>query len=272
MQFRTKRMEKYIKHQGKKIHYKITGQGETLVLLHGYLESLKMWEEHQRVLSFKYQVISIDLAGHGATASFSEIHSMPFMAELVLEVLKQENIKQCVMIGHSMGGYTTLAFAEKYPELLRGFGLFHSHASADNEQGKRNRERTIEIIKQDKGHFINQFIPSLFAPDNAMVYASQIEKQINEANAMPKESVIAAMAGMKERQSTVDVLMDAKVPVLFIVGKQDSRISTEKVLAQAALPSTAQILILGNSGHMGWIEEQEKTIAAVDGFMQLCAV
>lgn len=265
-------MEKYINHQGKKIHYKITGQGDTLVLLHGYLESLSMWEYHQDALSIYYQIISIDLPGHGATENFSAIHSMPFMAEVVLEVLKQENIRQCVMIGHSMGGYTTLAFAEKYPHYLKGFGLFHSHASADNEAAKNNRERTIELIKQDKGHFINQFIPSLFAPDNEIVYASQIQKQIKEANAMNKESVIAAMAGMKERQSSIDVLMDAKVPVLFIIGKQDSRISTEKVLAQAALPTTSQLLILGNSGHMGWIEEQEKTSAALDGFMKLCAV
>lgn len=263
-------MEKYIEHKGKKIHYKITGQGETFVLLHGYLESLKMWEEHQRILTANYQIISIDLPGHGASENFNQIHSMTFMAEVVFEVLKHENIKQCVMIGHSMGGYTTLAFAEKYPELLQGFGLFHSHASADNEAAKNNRERTIELIKQDKGHFINQFIPSLFAPDNEIVYASQIQKQIQEANAMSKESVIAAMAGMKERQSSIDVLMDAKVPVLFIIGKQDSRISTEKVLAQAALPNTSQILILGNSGHMGWIEEQEKTSAALDGFMKLC--
>lgn len=265
-------MEKYITHQGKKIHYKITGQGDTLVLLHGYLESLAMWEQHQDFLSPYYQIISIDLPGHGTTDSFSEIHSMPFMAELVLEVLKQENIKQCVMIGHSMGGYATLAFAEKYPHYLKGFGLFHSHASADTETAKNNRERTIELIKQDKGHFINQFIPSLFAPDNVIVYASQIQKQIQEANAMKKESVIAAMAGMKDRQSTVDVLMDANVPVLFIVGKQDTRIPTEKILAQAALPTVSQILILGNSGHMGWIEEQEKTRAALDGFMKLCAV
>jgi pimeloyl-ACP methyl ester carboxylesterase len=141
---------------------------------------------------------------------------MPFMADCVFEILNAENIEKCVMIGHSMGGYTTLAFAEKYPKMLNGFGLFHSHASADTEVAKHNRERTIEIIKQDKGQFINQFIPSLFAPENIEKYSAQIEIQITQANAMPKGSVIAAMAGMKERSSTVDILMDAKVPVLFI--------------------------------------------------------
>lgn len=263
-------MEKQYILNGKTVHYSITGSGETLVLLHGYLESLEMWTKHQEFLSSKYQVISIDLPGHGLTENFGEIHTMPFMADLVYKILQKENIEKCVMIGHSMGGYSTLAFAEKYPQMLIGFGLFHAHASADTEEAKLNRERTIEIIKQDKGHFINQFIPSLFAPENVRKFAAQIEIQINQANAMPKESVIAAMAGMAERDSTVDILMDTQVPVLFIAGKHDSRISLEKILTQATLPNTSQILILGDSGHMGWIEEEQKTITVIDGFMQLC--
>ncbi|MCD6179218.1 MAG: alpha/beta hydrolase [Bacteroidales bacterium] len=255
---------------GKNVHYKISGRGETLVLLHGYLESLEMWSEHQEFLSNKYQVISIDLPGHGLTDNFGDIHTMSFMAEVVYEILQDEKVEKCVMVGHSMGGYTTLAFAEKYPQILKGLGLFHSHASADTDVAKRNRERTIEIIKQDKGHFINEFIPSLFAPDNVEKFADQIEIQMKMANAMPKESVIAAMAGMKERSSTVDILMDSKVPVLFIAGKHDSRIPLEKTLAQAALPTISQILILGDAGHMSWTEEEQKTIAELDGFMQLC--
>ncbi len=263
-------MKKEYQLNGKNVHYKISGRGETLVLLHGYLESLEMWSEHQEFLSDKYQVISIDLPGHGLTDNFGDIHTMSFMAEVVYEILQDEKVEKCVMVGHSMGGYTTLAFAKKYPQMLNGFGLFHSHASADTDVAKRNRERTIEIIKQDKGQFINEFIPSLFAPDNVEKFADQIEIQMKMANAMPKESVIAAMAGMKERSSTVDILMDSKVPVLFISGKHDSRIPLEKTLAQAALPTISQILILGDAGHMSWAEEEQKTITALDGFMQLC--
>ncbi len=263
-------MEKKYILNGKKVHYKITGEGEILVLLHGYLESLEMWTKHQAFLSSKYKVISIDLPGHGKTDNFNEIHTMPFMADLVYKILQEENIEKCVIVGHSMGGYMTLAFAEKYPQMLNGFGLFHSHASADTDIAKRNRERTIEIIKQNKGHFINEFIPSLFAPDNVEKFADQIEIQMKMANAMPKESVIAAMAGMKERSSTVDILMDSRVPVLFIAGKHDSRIPLEKTLAQAALPTISQILILGDAGHMSWAEEEQKTSITLDGFMQLC--
>ncbi len=88
---------------------------------------------------------------------------------------------------------------------------------------------------------------------------------------MSKENVIAAMAGMKERESYLDILIETNVPVLFILGKQDARIPLEIVLAQTSLPTTSQILILGNSGHMGWLEEQERTIITIDSFMQVCA-
>jgi len=263
-------MKKFTQFNGKKIHYHKNGSGRTLVLLHGYLESLEMWEAHQRILSSKYQIISIDLPGHGKSDQVEEVHSMALMADVVKAVLYQEKISKCVLIGHSMGGYTTLAFARKYPEMLLGFGLFHSHASADDEAGKKNRVRTIEIIKQDKGHFINQFIPSLFAPENIARLDIQIKKQISLANSMTNSNIIAAMAGMMERESSLDILMDTQVPVLFIIGKRDSRIPLEKVLAQSSIPITSQILILGNAGHMSWIEEQQKTIAEIDGFMTLC--
>ncbi len=264
-------MKKTCSLNGKKIHYQINGRGQTLVLIHGYLESLLMWEEHQRVLSSKYQVISIDMPGHGKTDYFFDVHTMTFMADVIYEVLRNEKIEKCVMIGHSMGGYTTLAFASKYNKMLLGFGLFHSHAKADDAEAKRNRERTIELINQDKGHFIYHFIPTLYAPENVEKFAKQIDNQINLANAMGKKSVIAAMEGIKERDSSLDILIESKNPVLFILGKQDVRIPLESALAQAALPKNSLVLILGNSGHMGWLEEKEKTIVTIDGFMQMCS-
>lgn len=263
-------MEKYISFNQKKIHYTLAGEGPVLVLLHGYLESLDIWQVHQEKLADKYTVVCIDLPGHGKTDHLSEVHSMPLMAEIVKTILDEEEIEQCVLVGHSMGGYATQAFARKYPERLKGIGLFHSQAAADNETAINNRKRTIEFVKEGKSTHINQFIPTLFAPENRERFKQQIEIQIEAANKMPKESIIAAQAGMMERESGLDVLLDSKVPVLFIAGKKDARIPIEKILSQAALPKTSELLLLGNAGHMGWIEEQSKTIRALDGFMGLC--
>lgn len=263
-------MKKQIIFQNKSINYQVEGQGETLVLIHGFMEDLGMWNHHSEELSKDYQVICIDLPGHGETGIWSDCHGMNFMADIVKEVISAENIEKCIMVGHSMGGYTTLAFAEKYPHRLNGIGLFHSHTMADSEGAKKNRERTIEIVKQEKMNFINQFIPSLFAEENQVKYKKEIDYQIEMANAMNPQGITAALAGMKERTMRLDVVAFSEVPVLFILGKKDSRIAIDHALAQASTAPLAQITVLGSSGHMGWIEEKSKTTSAIKGFCEFC--
>ena len=263
-------MKKQIIFQNQNINYQTEGQGECIVLLHGFMEDLGMWNHHSEELSKDYQVLCIDLPGHGETGIWRESHGMDFMAEIVEQVLLAEAIEKCIMVGHSMGGYTTLAFAEKYPQRLNGFGLFHSHSMADSDEAKKNRKRTIEIVKQEKMSFINQFIPSLFAENNQLIFKKEIEHQIEMANAMNPQGIIAALAGMKERTMRLDVIAFSKVPVLFILGKKDSRIAIDHALAQASTAPLAQITVLGNSGHMGWLEEKSKTTSTIKGFCEFC--
>jgi len=263
-------MEKKFKYQDKSIYYQVEGQGTTLILLHGFMEDMSMWSVHSATLSNQYCVISIDLPGHGKSEVISNNHSMELMADLVKQVMDLEQVKKAVLVGHSMGGYATLAFAEKYPGSLLGFGLFHSHTLADTEEVKKNRERTIEIVQKERMSFINQFIPSLYAKDNHMRLKEEIDHQISMANRMNPIGITAAIEGMKERPMRLDMVAFSKVPVLFILGKQDSRIPMEKAMAQASTAAIAQIVILDNVGHMAWQEEPQKTIAALSGFMELC--
>lgn len=263
-------MEKQIQYKHKTINYKSEGKGETLVLIHGFMEDLGMWDKHAEELSKSYQVITIDLPGHGKTEIFGASHPMGLLADVVFEVLQAEQVNKCVMVGHSLGGYATLAFADKYPEKLIGFGLFHSHSLEDTEEVKKNRERTIEMINSKKASFINQFIPSLYAKANREKLKTEINHQIDIANKMDPKGITAALEGMKSRPMRLDVLAFSKVPVLFIFGKKDSRIALDQALAQAATASLAQVTILGNSGHMGWLEESSKTIEAIKGFMSFC--
>lgn len=263
-------MEKQIIYQNHAINYKVSGKGETIVLLHGFMEDLHMWDYHQQVLSKDHQIICVDLPGHGKSGIWSESHGMPFMAKMVSLVLEEEKVDQCILIGHSMGGYVTLAFAEKFEQKLKGFGLFHSHAMADTEKDQLNRERAIQVVKNDKGGFINQFIPSLYNDENLSRFQTKIDQQIELANQMDPKGITAALAGMKDRSMRLDVLAFSNVPILYILGKHDSRIPLDKGLAQAATAPFSQINVLGKSGHMGWIEEADKSIAAILGFEMIC--
>jgi len=252
----------------KKIGYKFRGEGNrnTIVLLHGFLETMNIWNNLGNKLSKDFQVISIDLPGFGKSEMIESTHTMDLMAEVVNKMLVSLGVKKCMMVGHSMGGYVALAFAEKHLSKLRGLVLFHSHASQDTPEAKVNRERSIKVIKSDRGNFIYHFMPDLFAPDNVERFQTEIQNLIDEARSTASENVIAAQNGMKLRTDKLNFLAKAAYPIMFIAGKKDSRIPIENIIEQAKLPKHSELIMLSEVGHMGFIEARAKTEQIIQSF------
>jgi pimeloyl-ACP methyl ester carboxylesterase len=263
-------MKKSIQLRNKSISYSIDGTGPAIVLLHGFLESKAIWNSFTEILQRDFTVIAIDLPGHGESELISDNHSMKMMAECVKTVLSDENISQAVIAGHSMGGYVALQFAAENESLLNGLVLFHSHAEADSNETKANRERTINIVKQNKGGFIRQFIPDLFDQNHVADYSSSIKKLQDIAASMSPEAIIAALSGMRDRESRLQYLSLSQIPILFIIGKQDSRMPSGMIMAQAGIPSHSEVLLLSDVGHMGFIEAPDVTLQAIKHFALKC--
>ncbi len=255
-----------LKFEKKNIFYTDEGKGKAIVLLHGFTESLRIWKAFSTALSAKYRVIAIDLPGHGKSESVSGVHTMELQADVVCAVLKRLRIGKCLMIGHSMGGYVALAFAAKYPKRLKGFGLFHSHCFADSMQDQENRNRTIKIVDQDKFSFLAQFIPGLFPVEVHEKFAKQIQKLVQRSAKMHKSGVIASLEGMKTRSDQTALLKTTKLPVLFIIGLKDSKAPLPRLWEMISLPALTEALILRECGHMGYIEEPEITLRAIEAF------
>jgi pimeloyl-ACP methyl ester carboxylesterase len=263
-------MKKQVQFLDKNISYQINGSGPAIVLLHGFLESKKIWDNFAITLGKEFSILAIDLPGHGESDVISETHSMKLMAEAVEVVLKAENIEQAVIAGHSMGGYVALQLAVDNEELVKGLVLFHSHANADTDEAKENRRRTIDIVKQNKGGFIRHFIPDLFDQRHVADYSDAIQKLQDQAALMTPEAIVAALAGMRDRPEQLQFLLRAKIPILFIIGKQDSRMPFSQLLAQAVIPSHSETLLLEDVGHMGYIESPVKTVQAIKHFAIRC--
>lgn len=263
-------MKKTVLFQHKNIAYQISGKGPALVLLHGFLESKAIWDDFTETLQKEFTVLAIDLPGHGESELIDETHSMQLMAEAVKAVLLAENIPQVVITGHSMGGYCALQFAVDNQEMVKGLVLFHSHANADTDEAKENRRRTINIVKQNRGGFIRQFIPDLFDQKHVEKYAVPIQKLQDQAALMTPDAIIAALSGMRDRASQLQYLLLTEIPVLFIIGKQDSRMPYHHLMAQAVIPSHSEILLLEDVGHMGYIEAPGITLQALRHFVMRC--
>ncbi len=263
-------MNKNINIDGGTLNYNIEGTGPCIVLLHGFLESSSIWSFFSKKMSYYFTVVSPDLPGHGCSSVFGNEHTMEFMASSVKSILETEGIDKAVVCGHSMGGYVSLAFAKMYPQVMEGLVLFHSHASADSDDIKENRLRTVKIVEQNRLEYISSFVPSLFSPANREPLADIITQRLQESRNTPQKGVTAALLGMRTRSSSLVLLTQAPWPVLFISGKQDSRIPLDKTLAQMVLPQHSESLILDNTGHMGFLEQPRKTLSALIGFTKRC--
>jgi pimeloyl-ACP methyl ester carboxylesterase len=259
-------MEKII-YNNKEIYYKVQGKGTAVVLLHGFLESHKIWDNFTNTLSKSYQVIVIDLPGHGQSEVISETHSMELMADVVNSILVHLKINKASIIGHSMGGYVALAFADVFKEKTIGLGLFHSHPFEDKEEAKENRLRTIKIIENNKQSFINTFIPSLFSPVNQETFKESINFLKSQANKTSKEGIIAALKGMMIRPNRTKILLEFNKPLMFILGTDDTRIDYKTMLDLISNIKLADTKTLNNVGHMGFIEAEATTIEFMSKYL-----
>ncbi|TXK46460.1 alpha/beta hydrolase [Pontibacter qinzhouensis] len=249
--------------------YSDTGSGPTLVFLHGFCESKQVWEAFTKPLQQQFRIIALDLPGHGANTGNSSNYSMEFMADDVKRQLDEMQVHQCVLVGHSMGGYVTMAFAEKYGSLLKGFCLFHSSALPDTEEKKENRNKTIAYVEQHGvDNFINPFIEPLFFKGNRARLKAEIELMKTIGKQTPQAAVTGALAAMRDRPDRTQVLQEVKCPVLFIFGKDDGAVPLEKALEQCHLPYNSLVHFLGDTGHMGMFERKTETQQTLQQFAE----
>ena len=266
-----KQAVKFAIHKEKNIAYQVEGKGPALVFLHGFCEDSGIWEDFKPdFIEENFKVITIDLPGFGQSDLLPE-NAIEDMAEAVATVIDKLNLPPFILIGHSMGGYVSLAFAEKYPNLLIGLGLFHSHPYADSEAKKEGRQKGINFIKEH-GHvlFVKQLFPNLFTRKYARSNSFLIDKLTYQASNYQSESIISALEAMKNRPDRSMVLTQFSAPVLFIVGKEDTAVPADKSLEQTHLPQVASIHILEKVGHMGMFEAKKQTQLLIRQFAQFC--
>lgn len=257
-----------ISYHNHNISYQITGSGLPLVFLHGFGENSKMWEDYTPQFS-GYRVITIDLPGAGSSDFFNA--SIARMAKIVNAVLLEERIEKCVMIGHSMGGYVTLAFAKLYEQKLLGYCLFHSQPNADSEEKKAGRDKAISFVKtHGAGPYLKGLIPKLFSTQFKEHNPQIINKMIDWVKDMSPNAVIGQLVAMRDRPDNQNVLRNAKVPVCFIIGEEDVAVPTENSLNQTHLPSIADINILPDVGHQGMFEARDETVVILRKFIAFC--
>jgi len=259
-------MSALVNYKNTKIHYTESGKGTTVVLLHGFLENTTMFRSLELRLSAKFRVVCVDLLGHGQSENLGYVHTMREMADAVKKVLEHLCIRRSFFVGHSMGGYVALAFADVYPNYIKGLVLLNSTAKADSKEKQLHRNRAIEVVKKDHSSFIRTSIPMLFSSACKNTHSEAILEIKKEALKTSKQGVIAALEGMKIRENNEEMLRLAAYPSLFVLGKKDPVLRYKDLLDQANYVKS-EIKTLEN-GHMSLLEDKEEAEQVILEFIK----
>ncbi len=260
-------MERSVKIEKKRITYSDLGKGDVIVLLHGYLESMLIFETLAERLSRNFRVISVDLPGHGRSETVSDTHTMEMMAQRIRDLLDHLSIDKVLMTGHSLGGYVTLAFLQLYPERLSGYCLFHSHPFADSPEATLRRKREQGVVKAGKKHIMYPSnIEKMYSPFNLNRMATEVRWSNQIAGQTPDDGIISILNGMIERPSRQPLMEEGRVPLLWILGIHDQYINYKHNTETVTLPENATLATLFDSGHLGFLEEPERSLTLITEF------
>ena len=260
---------KFLRNQLNEFHYSDAGLGPIVVLLHGFCENISIWDELVEVLSEKYRVICIDLPGHGLSSTLEQV-SIPIMADIVKQILDQERISLCVIIGHSMGGYVAVEFAKKFPSYVGGLGFYHSSAAEETEKKKLERTRLASIVLNNRSGFVKTLIPGLFLKSHLEKFEKEITSLQSMAIEMNPIAISQSLLSMRDRNSNLELIAEIDKPVMFILGKEDIVLPIDDMKEQIILPSKCYAYITTEASHMGFIEDPVNCTNFILTFLEAC--
>ena len=253
------------------IHYRKTGSGPVVVLLHGFPEDGELWDNVYPALSGQYTVIIPDIPGSGQSTLGGEEVSMDSLADGITAILSHEKIEEIVLAGHSMGWYIAMAFAASHRPWLKGLSLVHSSAASDTEEKKETRRKSIELIRKGgKEPFVKGMITNLFSASYKEQNEDVLEKHVQKGLELPADSMIAFYNAMINRPDRTSILKELNIPVQWIIGKEDGVIPMNAALQQSKLANVNFVSVYNGCGHMSMVEQPERLANDLKEFISYC--
>ncbi|PQJ68924.1 alpha/beta fold hydrolase [Polaribacter butkevichii] len=251
-----------------RISYTDAGKGTAVVLIHGFLENATMWDKITPELTKRNRVITIDLLGHGKSDCLGYVHAMELFSETVEAVLKHLKIRKFILVGHSLGGYISLAIAKMNPTRIKGLCLLNSTSNEDSKERKKIRTRANKLVQNNFENMVKMSVSNLFNQENLSKFKEEIEAVKTAALQTSLQGYIAAQEGMKLRENMNAFLADSQFKKMIIMGAKDpvldleiSKVEAKKINAE---------LVVFPDGHMSHIENTQELIITLKYFLKNC--
>lgn len=254
----------------KTLAYTQSGSGNKyVVFIHGFCENQSIWNEFVPHFHQTHQVITLDLGGFGESKDLlPQPCSIESLAEQIADLLKQLRISKAILVAHSLGGYVSLALAEKYPEMIEKLCLFHSTALADSPEKQHTRNKVIDFVqKVGVNQYIESFVSPLFYTKRLDELSEKVKLLEEIGKKTPLKTILEVVEAMRDRKDRLEVVQNADFPILYIIGKEDGAVSFESYQEQLEVNPKIESLILEETGHMGMFERPQETLQALKNFI-----
>ncbi len=239
------------------------GQGTPMVLLHGFPLDHSIWQPLVPLLQNKSRLIMPDLRGFGRSPAPDGVYTMREMADDVLALLDRLKIEHAIIVGHSMGGYVTLAFAHAYPQRVSGLGFVSTHAAADLPETHASRLKNARKVARAGVDFLAKDMSQKITARPELV---EPVRQIMEKAC--KQAVIGSLKGMAERPDSTSILSSMRAPAVVIHGIDDKFVSLEKAQDMAQFLPRAWLVQVPNAGHLPMMSAPDVVASALSELIQ----
>lgn len=250
---------------GIRLRYEVHGEGEPVLLVHGFPLARELWRPLIEPLREEYRLILPDLRGHGESEASPEMSMGRYAEDLAALLDHLGERRPVVLVGLSMGGYIAFEFCRRRPERVRALVLANTRAQADSEEGVRGRWETAErALREGTGVVAEGMLGKLFAPG---VSDELRERWRAIMAATPPEGVAAALRAMAERPDSFDTLRRLDRPVLVIAGEEDAVVPVEDARRMQEAAWDARLEVIPGAGHLTPVEQPERFVAALRDFL-----
>ncbi|MBO7320913.1 MAG: alpha/beta hydrolase [Bacteroidales bacterium] len=252
-------MEFFATSNGIPVHISDTEKGDiTILLLHGYLETLYVWEDFISLFPKNIRFISIDLPGHGLTGSHPHSNSMEFCVEIIKGAIDKCSVSQCYVAGHSLGGYISFELQKRFPDLIKGIIMINTNTYADSDEVASSRDKEINFILSGRHLALASIaIPNMFKKENLRRMDDKIQEIIEIADTHDPEGLAASVRGMASRVDNTDYVSSLDIPVIAFFGDSDQFFPLDQVNKLMASLPKAECHIVPDSGHDSYLEEPQ---------------
>ncbi|MEK0423120.1 MAG: hypothetical protein RLZ95_1030 [Bacteroidota bacterium] len=244
----------------------------TLLLIHGFGEDHCIWKNQIEFLSKYFRVIAPNLPGvHCKPLTIHHTHkpSINNYVEVMHELMHHLQIEKYYVVGHSMGGYIGLAFANYYVNHVIGLALVHSTTFEDSVAKKESRLKVAEFIQEHGTRkFLETSTQNLFGNIFKKANPHIIQDLIDSVSDISPEAMIQFVMAMRNRISHAHMLREQRIPVWMIVGEEDIAVPIEDSLQQTQLLPEKNVIVLREVGHMGMLEAPDEVNNALLKFIQ----